>query len=70
MAPDKMLIVDDESDASENCRRILSRYRYECVVKADANRALAAIERERPKDLLTNLRMPGLDGIGLLKATK
>ncbi|BFU95192.1 MAG: Acetoacetate metabolism regulatory protein AtoC [Nitrospira sp.] len=64
------MIVDDEPDAIENCRRILSRCRYDCVVEADPNRALAAIERERPQVLLTDLRMPGLDGIGLLKAAK
>lgn len=67
---EKILIVDDEPEAIENCRRILTRYRYECVAEADAHRALAAIERERPQVLLTDLRMPGLDGIGLLKAAK
>ncbi|MDO9119089.1 MAG: sigma-54 dependent transcriptional regulator [Nitrospira sp.] len=70
VAPEKILIVDDEPDAIENCRRILSRHRYHCVVEADSNRALAVIERERPQVLLTDLRMPGLDGIGLLKAAK
>ena len=70
LAPDKILIVDDEPDAIENCRRILSRHRYHCVGEADSNRAVAVIERERPQVLLTDLRMPGLDGIGLLKAAK
>lgn len=70
MAPDKILIVDDEPDAIENCRRILARHRYTCVGEADPQRALAVIERERPHMLLTDLRMPGLDGIELLKAAK
>jgi DNA-binding NtrC family response regulator len=70
LAPDKILIVDDEPDAIENCRRILSRHRYHCVGEADSNRALSVIERERPQVLLTDLRMPGLDGIELLKAAK
>lgn len=70
VAPDTILIVDDEADAIENCRRILTRHRYHCVGEADSNRALAIIERERPQVLLTDLRMPGLDGIGLLKAAK
>lgn len=70
MTAEKILIVDDEPEAIENCRRILSRHRYHCVVEADSNRALAVIERERPQVLLTDLRMPGLDGIGLLKAAK
>ena len=69
-APDKILIVDDEPDALENCRRILSGHRYDCLLETDPNQALAAIERERPKVLLTDVRMPGLDGIGLLKAAK
>lgn len=68
--PDKIMIVDDEPEAIENCRRILSRYRYECVLEADAQQALAVIERERPQVLLTDLRMPGLDGLALLKAAK
>lgn len=70
MAPDKILIVDDEPEALENCRRMLSRFRYECLVEADARGALAVIERTRPKVLLTDLRMPDLDGISLLKAAK
>lgn len=70
MASDKILIVDDEPDAIENCRRILSRHQYQCVAEVDSNRALAVIERERPQVLLTDLRMPGLDGIGLLTAAK
>ncbi len=70
VAPDKILIVDDEPDALENCRRILSGHRYDCFMEADPNRALVAIEREHPNVLLTDLRMPGLDGIGLLKAAK
>lgn len=64
------MIVDDEPEAIENCRRLLSRSRYICVVEADAQRALAVLERERPQVLLTDLRMPGLDGLALLKAAK
>jgi DNA-binding NtrC family response regulator len=69
-APDKILIVDDEPDALENFLRILSGHRYDCLVETDASQALAATEREHPKVLLTDFRMPGLDGISLLKAAK
>lgn len=70
MAADKILIVDDEPDALENCRRMLAGPRYECLIEIDPQRALHTIERERPRVLLTDLRMPGLDGIDLLKAAK
>ncbi len=70
MSHDKILIVDDEPEALENCRRILAGPQYECLIEPDPQRALDAIEREHPKVLVTDLRMPGLDGIELLKAAK
>lgn len=66
----KILIVDDEQDALENCRRILSRVPYDCVTECDPARALDLIERERPGLILTDLRMPRLDGIEVLAAAK
>ena len=66
----KILIVDDEVDALENCRRILSRVAYDCVAASDPGQALELIERERPGLVLTDLRMPKIDGIEVLTAAK
>ena len=66
----KILIVDDEVEALENCRRILSRLGHECLTEHDPVRALAVIQQERPGLVLTDLRMPGLSGIDVLNATK
>lgn len=66
----KILIVDDEADALENCRRILSRVPYECIVASDPTQALELLERERPGLVLTDLRMPTIDGIEVLTAAK
>lgn len=66
----KILIVDDEREALENCQRILSRVPYDCMVVSDPNDALDMIERERPGLVLTDLRMPKLDGIEVLAAAK
>ena len=66
----KVLIVDDEAEALENCRRILSRVPYECVAASNPLRALEMIERERPGLVLTDLRMPQMDGIEVLSAAK
>ena len=35
----KILIVDDEEDALENCRRILSRVPYTCVSTSNPSQA-------------------------------
>lgn len=66
----KVLIVDDEEEALENCRRILSRVPYECVVASDPGQALELMQREHPGLVLTDLRMPKLDGIEVLAAAK
>lgn len=66
----KILIVDDEVEALENCRRILSRLGHECLTEHDPVRALNVVQEERPGLVLTDLRMPGLSGIDVLNATK
>lgn len=66
----KILIVDDEAEALENCRRILSRVPYDCLTESDAVQALDVIQRERPGLIFTDLRMPDLDGIEVLMAAK
>lgn len=70
MGAGKILIVDDEVDALDNCRRILSRLGYDCVTEHDPLRAVQRIEQEHPDLVFTDLRMPGLDGIGLLAEAK
>ena len=66
----KILIVDDEIEAGENCRRILSRVPFDCLVSSDPTEAIKLIERERPGLVLTDLRMPKLDGIEVLAVAK
>ncbi|BFU95191.1 MAG: DNA-binding response regulator [Nitrospira sp.] len=70
MGAGKILIVDDEVDALENCRRILSRLGYDCATEHDPLRAVQRIQQEHPDLVFTDLRMPGLDGIGLLAEAK
>lgn len=70
MGTGKILIVDDEVDALDNCRRILSRLGYDCSTEHDPLRAVQRIQAERPDLVFTDLRMPGLDGIGLLVEAK
>ena len=66
----KILIVDDEADALDNCRRILSRLGHDCLTEHDPVRAVQRIQSERPELVLTDLCMPGLDGLGVLSETK
>jgi DNA-binding NtrC family response regulator len=63
----RVLVVDDEPDMVENCARILRRAGYQCLTATDPNRALALVDAERPDLLLTDLKMPGMDGMEVLR---
>jgi two-component system response regulator HydG len=66
----RVLIVDDEPDMVENCARILGRAGYDCVTATDPRRGLAMLETERPDLLLTDLKMPEVDGMELLRRAR
>ena len=63
----RILVVDDEPDMVDNCVRILRRAGYRCMSATDPHRALALLESERPDLLLTDLKMPEIDGLTLLR---
>ena len=67
MSRARVLIVDDEPDMVENCARILGRTGYDCLTATDPRRGLAMLEAERPDVLLTDLKMPEVDGMELLR---
>jgi two-component system, NtrC family, response regulator HydG len=65
-----VLIVDDEPDMVENCARILRRAGYRCLTATDPHRALVLLESDAPDLLLTDLKMPGMDGMELLRRAR
>ena len=70
MSESRVLVVDDEPDMLENFTRILRRAGHRCLTASDAQRGLALVESERPDLLLTDLKMPGMDGMELLRRAR
>jgi DNA-binding NtrC family response regulator len=62
----RVLIVDDEPDVVANWSRLLGRDDYACVTATDAERALELLGNERPEIVLTDLKMPRVDGMQIL----
>src|SRR5262249_60602419 len=51
----------------ENCARILRRSGYRCLTTTDPRRALSLLESEHPDLVLTDLKMPDIDGLELIR---
>jgi DNA-binding NtrC family response regulator len=66
----QVLVVDDEPDMVENMTRILRRAGYRVLRATEADRALALLESERPDLVLTDLRMPDMDGMAMLERVR
>ncbi|HXH82797.1 MAG TPA: sigma-54 dependent transcriptional regulator [Candidatus Tectomicrobia bacterium] len=70
MSEPRILIVDDEPDMVENLTRILRRAGHRCTGVTSPTRALALLESERPDLLVTDLKMPEVDGLALLRRAR
>lgn len=61
-----ILIVDDERNTREGLQRALHD-RYDVLLAEDSTKAVEALESTPVDVMLTDLRMPGVDGMGLLR---
>lgn len=61
-----ILIVDDERNTREGLARALRR-QYRILLAESAMAALEVLKTESPEAVLTDLRMPGMDGMTLVK---
>lgn len=60
-------ILDDDSSIRWVLERALARAGLSCTSFADAQSLYAALAEEQPKVLLTDIRMPGDDGLAVLR---
>jgi len=66
----RILVVDNEAKMRRILELSLRNMGHEVAQAADGEEALAALERDSYDLVLTDLRMPRLDGIGLLNALR
>ncbi|WP_340620113.1 nitrogen regulation protein NR(I) [Xenorhabdus siamensis] len=66
----KIWIVDDDSSIRWVLERALNGAGMECTSFENADSVLAALSQDCPEVLLSDIRMPGLDGLSLLNQIK
>ncbi len=66
----RVLVVDDEEDARDLVRRVLTDCRAEVSTAGSAEEALSLIESLRPHVLVSDIGMPDVDGYELLRRVR
>ncbi len=66
----KVLVVDDDLKVRETLKEMLSHFGYECRIAANGREALNILQEEHFPIVLSDIRMPEMDGVELLKKTK
>jgi FixJ family two-component response regulator len=62
-----VLVVDDEANARSALAELLPAEGYQVVTAADGFEALAKLKEVAPEVIFTDLKMPGMGGLDLLK---
>ena len=70
MPKERILVVDDEPDMLSSCQRLLSRAGYEVKVAPSGREALRLLKEGPFNLILTDLRMPEMDGMEVLKLSR
>ena len=67
-APTRILIVDDDASVRDVISVLLQEEGYECRTASSAEAALGVAAAEAPPLVISDMKMPGRDGIWLLEA--
>jgi len=66
----KILVIDDERPILEMLKLSLSSEGYDVLTAENGEKALEIFKEQCPKLVLTDIKMPGIDGIEVLKRIK
>src|SRR5215216_3063202 len=63
----RILVIDDEAAIRDSLRMILEYEDYQFAGAASGQEGLALVQRDRPDLVLLDIKMPGMDGIEVLR---
>lgn len=63
----RILVIDDEASVRDSLKMILEYDGYDCILAPSGREGIDAAERESPDFVLLDVKMPGMDGIDVLR---
>src|SRR3989442_13372306 len=66
----KVLVADDDFGSRLVAKAAVEQSGHECIVAADGSSAWELYKLHRPQAVVTDLMMPGLDGLALCRAIR
>jgi CheY-like chemotaxis protein len=63
----RILVVDDDPDMLETYAQILTQHGYVCLTASAGSQAIAMMDAEGPDLVVTDLHMPGVDGLTVVR---
>jgi DNA-binding NtrC family response regulator len=70
VANERILVVDDQPLVAQTCADILAEAGYRVYAACGGREALDCLERERFDLLVADLKMPGVDGLTVLRRAR
>ena len=66
----KILVIDDEQGIRDRLDTLLRRKGYDVVLAESGQKGLDLFRRERPDVVVLDLKMPGMDGLAVLRQVR
>lgn len=70
LRPSRVMVVDDDAETLALMREIVDKEGFEVETAEDAETALRRLEQWQPELVITDIHMPGMDGLALLAAVR
>ncbi|HEX9155802.1 MAG TPA: sigma-54 dependent transcriptional regulator [Nitrospira sp.] len=70
LRPSRVMVVDDDIETLALLREVVTKEGYEVVTAEDAESAMRQLGEFQPDLVITDIHMPGMDGLALLAAVR